>query len=104
MKEYKEVDGTFYDARTSDIIINVLENCRINRTRITLDYGDTKTGKSWDECYDITGRIGRTTGSIKIPILVHNRRSTGGSAIHDNCIIGIRESRGGAVLYDHKLN
>ena len=101
MKDYKEVNGTSYDVRTNDDIINVLENCRRNGTRIILDYGDTTTGESWNEVYDITGRLGRSTGNVKIPILLHNVRSIGGGAILDHCIIGIKESKGGKVLYSY---
>lgn len=100
MKEYKEVNGTSYSKDTSDKVIEVLERARANRTRITLDYGDVVTGKSWEECYDITGYVGRSTGSIKIPILVFNTRSMGGGSILDNRIIKITESKyGGRVLY-----
>lgn len=99
MREYKKVNGTSYDVRTSDKVISVLENCRKNNTRIVLDYGDTETGKSWGEVYDIAGRLGRTSGEMKYPILLHNSRSTGGGCILDYCIIGIKESRGGRVLY-----
>jgi hypothetical protein len=102
MKDYQEVNGTFYDATTNKDVINVLENARANNTRIILDYGDVKTGKSWNEIFDVTGRIGRSTGSIKIPLLIHNRRSMGGGAILDNCIIGIKESKGKRVLYQMK--
>jgi len=99
MKEYKVINGTSYDVRTSDKVINILERCRMNNTRIVLDYGDTKTGKSWNEVYDVTGRLGRSAGNVKVPILLHNTRSIGGVAILDYCIIGIKESRGGRVLY-----
>jgi len=102
MEKYKEVNGTSYDVRTSDKVINVLENCRRNNTRVVLDYGDTKTGESWNEVYDVTGRLGRSTGNIKIPILLHNSKSIGGGAILNHCIIGIKESRGGKVLYSYK--
>ena len=76
-KKYKVVNGTYYDERTNDRVIDTLENCRRNNTRIVLDYGDTKTGKSWGDRYGITGRIGRSIGPIKIPILLYNRRSMG---------------------------
>jgi len=99
MKNYKEINGTSYDERTSQDVITILERCRLNQTRIVLDYGDVETGKSWGEVHDITGRISRSTGTVKIPILVHNTRSFGGGGILDNCIIGIKESRGGRVLY-----
>ena len=102
MKEsskYKEVNGTSYHSETAEKVINVLENVRMSKTRITLDYGDVKTGVSWGEVYDISGTIGRSTGTIKIPLLIHNKRSYGGGGILDHCIIGIKESRGGRILY-----
>lgn len=98
-KQYKIVDGTYYDARTPDAVISVLEMSRKTKTRLRLDYGDTNTGQSWGEQYDILGHIGRSTGSIKIPLLIHNSRSIGGGGILDYCIIKISESKGGRVLY-----
>lgn len=57
--------------------------------RIRIWYGDRQTGRSWNEEYDVTGKVGRTTGDIKIPILVHNSRSWGGGAILVGSIIRI---------------
>lgn len=99
MNKYKEINGTSYHIETSNEVIEVLETCKANKTRIVLDYGDIKTGVSWGEVYDITGTLGRSTGSVKIPILLHNSRSIGGGAILDQCIIGIKESKGGKILY-----
>ena len=99
MKQYKVVNGTSYHKDTSDKVINVLERARLNRTRIILDYGDVKTGTSWGEVHDTTGYIGRSTGSVQIPILIFNTRCFGGGAILDHCIIGIKESKGKKVLY-----
>jgi hypothetical protein len=98
-KTYKVVDGTWYDVRTSDRLIDTLEALRVNQIRVVLDYGNVETGESWGEVYDITGRIGRSTGDIKIPLLIHNSRSTGGGAILDHCIIGIKTSKGKHPLY-----
>lgn len=39
------------------------------------------------------GTVGRSTGKVKIPLLVHNSRSMGGGGILTHCIIGIRLSR-----------
>jgi hypothetical protein len=102
MKEYKVVNGTSYGVRTNENIIRVLENCRKNKTRITLDYGNVNTGDSWGDLYDITGRISRSDGINKIPILLFNSRSIGSQPITDDCIIGIKESNGGKVLYSFK--
>jgi len=100
-KKYKIINGTSYDIRTDNKVIEVLENCRENKIRIVLDYGGVKTGISWNEIYDITGKLGRSTGNVKIPILLHNSRSIGGGGILDHCIIGIKESNGGKVLYSY---
>lgn len=99
--KYKIVDGTSYHEETDSIIVDILEDCRRNKTRIVLDYGDVKTGQSWGEVYGIQGRIGRSMGPSKIPILLHNTRSMGGVAILDHCIVKISESKGGRVLYRH---
>lgn len=102
MTKYKIVNGTYYNENTPDQVINVLERVRQNGIRITLDYGNTSNGESWNEVYDIHGYIGRSTGEIKIPLLIHNNRSIGGIAILDHCIIGIYESKGKKPLYQFK--
>jgi hypothetical protein len=81
----------------------VLEMARKERIRIVLDYGDVNTGESWGEEHDIYGYVGRSSGKIKIPILVYNRRSFGGGAILDHCIIGIKTSKDKKVLYKLKV-
>ena len=48
-------------------LINVLERYRKNNTRIRVWYG--AKGKVWLEEYDVTGRINRTSGRIKILFL-----------------------------------
>jgi len=103
-KEYQVVNGTSYHVETSAEVIRILEIVKSNNTRIVLDYGDVKTGKSWGEVYDITGRVGRSCGSIQIPLLIHNKRSSGGGAILDHCIIGIKTSIGKVSLYELKIN
>lgn len=102
-KEYKVVNGTYYNKDTNDEVIRILEICRQNRTRIVLDYGDPETGKSWNETFDVTGYIGRSTGQIKIPILVYNNRSLGGGGILTHKIISIKTSLGKAEIYKLKI-
>jgi len=99
MKKYKIVNGTSYSYKTTDKVISIIERCRLNETRIILDYGDVTTGTSWDETFDITGYIGRSTGNIKIPLLIYNKRSLGGGGVVDACIIGIKTSKGKHQLY-----
>ena len=95
MKKYIVVNGTSFSENTTPRVAQLLNELRDSQVRITLDYG---------EVYDISGRIGRSTGTSKIPLLIHNSRSLGGGAILDDCIIGIKESRGGRVLYKLDLS
>jgi len=100
--EYKVVNGTSYHLETPKEVIDVLEACMKSRIRIVIDYGNVKTGESWGEVHDVMGYIGRSTGNVKIPILVYNTRSTGGGGILDHCILSIKESKGKKVLYQLK--
>lgn len=101
MTQYQVVGGTSYHAETSDEVVRVLERARILETRITVDYGDVETGRSWGEVNDITGYVARSTGPTKVPLLLYNRRSTGAPAMLDHCIVRIRTTRGKRVLYQH---
>lgn len=93
--------GTAYHAETPMQVIAVLEKARMNRQRIKVYFGNTETGKDWNEEHDTIGYIGRSGGTIKIPLLVHNARSLGGGALLDHCIVKIKEAKGGLVLYQH---
>lgn len=101
MKEFKVENGTFYDAKTPIEVVNVLEKARLNRTRLHISLGDATTGSDWLEENDVFGFVGRSMGPIKVPLLIHNRRSLGGGSILDHCIVRIRASAGGQVLYQH---
>jgi hypothetical protein len=107
---YKVINGTSYHEQTPDEICEILEYARRTRSRIKIDLGYTENsvakgkrlGQSWGEINDVTGYVGRSGGSVKIPILLHNSRSLGGGGMLDHCIVQIKESKGGRVLYQHK--
>ena len=101
MKEYQVVNGTSYDVRTPSEVVAILENARQTRTRLHVSLGDSESGRDWLEENMVNGFIGRSTGSIKVPLLIHNRRSVGGPSLLDHCIVRVRESAGGRVLYQH---
>lgn len=94
------VNGTAYHADTNEKVIKALESARASRARIRVWYGDTDTGKAWAEEYDVLGYVGRSTGGVKIPLLVHNRNSFGGGGILDHCIVRI-DTTDGQTLYKH---
>lgn len=101
------VNGTTYHDETPQAVVDTLERNRLlarNGTpkRIKIHLGDAETGRDWCELYDVEGTIGRSTGRIKVPLMIHNRRSRGGPALLDHCIVRIRESSGARrVLYQH---
>jgi len=103
-RDYIVENGTWYDAETSPEVIRVLEQCRANRTRVIIRAGQTEghdVGRDWLEEYDTAGRIGRSCGTIKTPLLIHNSRSMGGGAILTRCIVRIVTAAGHRELYRH---
>jgi hypothetical protein len=95
--------GTYYSDETPNEVINILESLRGTSQRIKMYVGDRVTGKDWMEESDKTGKIGRSTGPIKVPILLSTVDSTCGGAILDDCIVKIVTSPAstGRVLYKH---
>lgn len=88
-KFYKIYEGTYYSVECTDKLIKTLHQIQVDKIRIKLCYGDLKTGQDWKEEFDVLGTIGRSTGSIKIPLLIHNTRAFGGGAIPTDCIVKI---------------
>lgn len=101
-KEYADMTDTYYHEDTPLIVCDILEESRISLHRIKIHYGDVKTGKPWNDT--ISCHVGRSTGSIKIPLSIMNSRSHGGTSILDNCIIKIEHAnkRNGGVIYQLK--
>jgi hypothetical protein len=96
---------TAYDIDTPDEIIDILEWARISdrEQRLKFNFGDVKTGKSWNEEHDTTGYIGRSNGSIKIPLLIPRKDSSGGGGLLTGCILKITDTKSKRVLYVHPL-
>ncbi len=92
-----------FDNNTCSKVKTVLTECYNNQCRIRIWYGDTKTGLSWMDEYDMMGTIGRSTGQQKIPLLVKNSRSGGGGGILCHCIIRIDVISSKHTIYEHPL-
>lgn len=69
--------------------------------RIRIWYGDTDTGRAWQEEYDVLGYVGRSMGTQKVPLLIFSRRSIGGGAILTEKIVRIDWVKGAHALYKH---
>jgi hypothetical protein len=96
---YSIVNGTAYHASTNTKVIEILEDARLSTMLLRLSYGDTDTGRDWGEVHDIVGRVGRSTGEIKIPILLNHKNSLDGGGILDHCIVRIEMKYGNEKAY-----
>lgn len=95
-----EKNGTTYNDKTPIELAELLEDARITRSRVRIWYGDTETGRDWLEENDITGRVGRSTGTEKIPLIVNNSRSMGGPGLLDHCIVKLAINK--TVVWQHE--
>lgn len=93
----------YFNENTCDKVKTVLTDCYNKQCRVRLWYGDTKTGLSWLEEYDVVGTIGRSSGQAKIPLLIKNSRSIGGGGILCHCIIRIDVIGSRRTIYEHPL-
>lgn len=92
--------GTWFDPDTPRKVETVLETCRKSGERIRIFYGDANTGRDWMEENDVVGRVGRSTGKMKIPLLIPDA-DCGGPGILDHCIVRIVDARSRRELYRH---
>lgn len=91
---------TYFDPGTDPSVARVLEHCRQRDTVVRLILGDTGTGESWLDEYDVVGRIGRSTGSLKVPLLVAPGED-GGPAILTACVLAVIAWQTGRFLCRH---
>jgi hypothetical protein len=95
--------GTYYSDETPDEVIRVLESIRGTGQRVKIYLGDRATGRDWMEEDGKIGKIGRSSGRVKIPILLKVLNSHGGGGILDDSIVKIVTSptKNSRTLYQH---
>lgn len=91
----------WFNRHTPEGVMNTLNKLydMSPRKRVRIFYGDAETGMDWHETYDVMGYIGRCMGEKPFPILVHDIRSCGGTAILTANIVKI--TCGHDVLWRH---
>lgn len=97
------IHGTTYHEKTSQQILEILENLRKSRKLVRIFYGNVETGQAWQEENSV-GVVSRSGGTVKIPILVPEN-DIGGGAISSDCIVKIVELTSAyktrKVVYQH---
>jgi hypothetical protein len=91
--------GTHFHPDTVPEVARILDSCLASGAKIRLFLGDAATGVAWHEENDVVGRIGRSTGPCKVPLMVSGKDS-GGPALLEHCIVGIL-AKGGRWLWKH---
>lgn len=93
---------TIFDPETAPEVQRLLEHYRVTREPVRIFYGCTETGRDWLDEYDVYGTIGRSTGPIKVPLMV-SARSSGGPAILSACIVRMVDGKTKRQVYRHPL-
>ncbi|WP_428422801.1 hypothetical protein [Methylibium sp.] len=91
---------TYFDPGTAPEAARVLERGRNEGNKVRLVLGDTAAGESWLDEYDVVGTIGRSSGPLRVPLLIEEGED-GGGAILTACLLCVIDWRSSRVLYRH---
>lgn len=91
---------THFDPGATPEVARVLERCRHAGTKVRLVLGNTVTGESWLDEYDVVGTIGRSSGPLRVPLLIEEGED-GGGAVLTTCLLCVIDWRSSRVLYRH---
>lgn len=91
---------TWFHAETPQAVRSILERYRKSGERLRIFLGDPETGRDWLEENDVVGRIGRSMGTMKIPLMLADGEY-GGPGILDHCIVKMQDVETGRVLWKH---
>lgn len=92
---------TYFDPGTDPQVKSILESARKSDRELRLFLGDTETGRDWMDENDVIGRIGRSMGPQKVPLLIAKNSDFGGGAILTACIVRIIDVATMRELYVH---
>lgn len=96
----RQARTTYFDPGTPEAVCTVLERYRKSGRTLRVVLGDPDTGRDWHEEHDVVGRVGRSSGSLKIPLLVSGDESCG-PALLTRCIVRLIDWETQRELYVH---
>lgn len=94
------IKETWYKESTPKAVRKILEQYRNSNDTIRVFLGNKETGRDWMGGNDVLGRVGRSTGIFKIPLLVE-KGGCGGLALLDDCIVKLVDADTRKVLWQH---
>jgi hypothetical protein len=98
-RDVREPSGTYYHDTTPRPVVQALEAAFASKAYVRLFLGDATTGKDWLEENDVAGYLGRSTGPVKVLLLLKSKQSSGGPAILCDCIVRLLVD--GREVYRH---
>ncbi|MCC5610545.1 hypothetical protein LC612_28300 [Nostoc sp. CHAB 5834] len=75
---YTEHHGLFFHPDTLPAVRSVLTRAYLNKKVVRIWYGDPATGKAFPDEFEVLGTVGRSTGPVKVPLLVLPGEDGGG--------------------------
>lgn len=92
--------GTWYHPKATEAVQRILERYRKSGATLRVCYGEPATGRDWLESEDVIGRVGRSSGHMKVPLLVAKGK-VGGPQMLDHCIVKLVDHDSGHLLWQH---
>lgn len=101
VSDYIEYKGLYFHPYTTQGVMEKVAYYYESGKRLRVFFGDYKTGKDYGETYDIIGTLGRSTGRIKIPLLIKRSNSSGGGPLSTYMIVRILDVETMKDVYLH---
>lgn len=92
------INGTSFHDDTRLAVATILNDAMKSKARLILTYG-FPSGAPWNDGAPVRGRIGRSCGLVKVPLLIKTVRSLGGEPVLDHCIVMIQDCKSKQVLF-----
>ncbi|MDR2990737.1 MAG: hypothetical protein LBU72_02160 [Burkholderiaceae bacterium] len=93
-------EETYFDPGTDPKAARGLKRCRKTGAKVRLILGDPATGETWLDACDVVGRVGRSGGQLKVPLLVEPG-DDGGGAILTACLLAVIAWESRKYLFRH---
>lgn len=90
--------GTWFSLGTDAKVKSILNTAINDHSKLRIFYGDSVTGRSWMDEFDMYGRIGRSCGALKIPLLIEDGEMGGCGILTDRIIKIVKFSKRGGVI------
>ncbi len=98
--KYIQRGKLWFHEETSKKVCDAVRKAYSNEWIVKVYQGNIETGVVWAEEWDRVGRIGRSTGTKQIPLLIV-KGEIGGASLMDNCLVGLKVVDTGEWLYMH---